>query len=78
MDNGKCVGVIAICLDDGTIHRFKSHAVVLATGGYGRSYFTALIPAPATAAAWCCALACLCRTWNSCSSTPPAFTARAC
>jgi succinate dehydrogenase / fumarate reductase flavoprotein subunit len=41
MDKGKCVGVIALCMDDGTIHRFRSHAVVLATGGYGRSYFTA-------------------------------------
>ncbi|MCP5396567.1 MAG: succinate dehydrogenase flavoprotein subunit [Sphingomonadaceae bacterium] len=40
MKDGKCVGVIAMCLDDGTIHRFRSHAVVLATGGYGRSYFT--------------------------------------
>ena len=37
----KCVGVIAMCLDDGTIHRFRSKAVVLATGGYGRCYFTA-------------------------------------
>ena len=41
MDGGKCVGVIALCLDDGSIHRFRSHAVVLATGGYGRCYFTA-------------------------------------
>ena len=41
MENGKCRGVIAICLDDGSIHRFKAHAVVLATGGYGRCYFTA-------------------------------------
>ncbi|MET0589195.1 MAG: succinate dehydrogenase flavoprotein subunit [Novosphingobium sp.] len=41
MDSGKCVGVIALCMDDGTIHRFRSKAVVLATGGYGRSYFTA-------------------------------------
>jgi succinate dehydrogenase / fumarate reductase flavoprotein subunit len=41
MDGGKCVGVIALCLDDGTIHRFRAKAVVLATGGYGRSYFTA-------------------------------------
>ncbi len=41
MDNGKCVGVIALCMDDGTIHRFRSKAVVLATGGYGRSYYTA-------------------------------------
>ena len=41
MNGGKCVGVIAICLDDGSIHRFRSHAVVLATGGYGRCYYTA-------------------------------------
>jgi len=41
MKDGKCVGVIALCLDDGTVHRFRSHAVVLATGGYGRCYFTA-------------------------------------
>ncbi|OBX20396.1 succinate dehydrogenase flavoprotein subunit [Erythrobacter sp. QSSC1-22B] len=41
MSGGKCVGVIAMCLDDGTIHRFRSHSVVLATGGYGRCYFTA-------------------------------------
>ena len=36
-----CRGVIAMCLDDGTIHRFKAQAVVLATGGYGRCYYTA-------------------------------------
>ncbi|MFN5902493.1 MAG: succinate dehydrogenase flavoprotein subunit, partial [Novosphingobium sp.] len=41
MENGACRGVIAICLDDGSIHRFRSHAVVLATGGYGRCYYTA-------------------------------------
>ena len=41
MDNGTCVGVIALCMDDGTIHRFRAKAVVLATGGYGRSYYTA-------------------------------------
>ncbi|WP_068076329.1 succinate dehydrogenase flavoprotein subunit [Novosphingobium lentum] len=41
MENGECRGVIAMCMDDGSIHRFRSHAVVLATGGYGRSYFTA-------------------------------------
>jgi succinate dehydrogenase / fumarate reductase flavoprotein subunit len=40
--NGKeCRGVIALCMDDGSIHRFRSQAVVLATGGYGRCYFTA-------------------------------------
>jgi succinate dehydrogenase / fumarate reductase flavoprotein subunit len=41
MKDGVCVGVIALCMDDGTIHRFKAKAVVLATGGYGRCYFTA-------------------------------------
>ena len=37
-DDGVCRGVIAICLEDGKIHRFRSHTTVLATGGYGRTY----------------------------------------
>lgn len=37
---GACVGVMAWNLDDGTIHRFRAHSVVLATGGYGRAYFS--------------------------------------
>jgi succinate dehydrogenase / fumarate reductase, flavoprotein subunit len=37
----ECRGVIALCMEDGSIHRFRSHAVVLATGGYGRCYFSA-------------------------------------
>src|SRR5947199_4255597 len=41
MEGGERRGVIALCLDDGSIHRFRSQAVVLATGGYGRIYFTA-------------------------------------
>ena len=41
MENGECKGVIAMCMEDGTIHRFRSHATVLATGGYGRCYFSA-------------------------------------
>jgi succinate dehydrogenase / fumarate reductase flavoprotein subunit len=41
MEGGECRGVIALCLEDGSIHRFRSQAVVLATGGYGRIYFTA-------------------------------------
>jgi succinate dehydrogenase / fumarate reductase flavoprotein subunit len=41
MEDGECRGVIAWNLDDGTIHRFKAHTVVLATGGYGRAYFSA-------------------------------------
>ena len=41
MENGECRGVVAMCLEDGSIHRFRSQAVVLATGGYGRAYFSA-------------------------------------
>ena len=41
MENGQCRGVIALCMDDGSIHRFRAHNVVLATGGYGRCYFSA-------------------------------------
>ncbi|KAN0030630.1 hypothetical protein ACTA71_009270 [Dictyostelium dimigraforme] len=41
MENGDCRGVVAINLEDGTIHRFRSHATVIATGGYGRAYFSA-------------------------------------
>src|SRR3954454_24977658 len=41
MEGGECRGVIALCLDDGSIHRFRAQAVVLATGGYGRAYFSA-------------------------------------
>jgi succinate dehydrogenase / fumarate reductase flavoprotein subunit len=41
MENGVCRGVVAISLVDGTMHRFKAHNVVLATGGYGRAYFSA-------------------------------------
>src|SRR5882757_4282458 len=40
-DGSRCTGVVAWCLDDGTIHRFSAKMVVLATGGYGRAYFSA-------------------------------------
>jgi len=39
-DSGACVGVIALCMEDGTLHRFRAHNTVLATGGYGRAYFS--------------------------------------
>jgi succinate dehydrogenase / fumarate reductase flavoprotein subunit len=39
-DEGVCRGVTAWCLEDGSIHRFRAHQVVLATGGYGRAYFS--------------------------------------
>ncbi|MCQ0988413.1 succinate dehydrogenase flavoprotein subunit [Jiella marina] len=40
-EEGACRGVVAICLDDGTIHRFRAKKTILATGGYGRAYFSA-------------------------------------
>lgn len=40
MENGECRGVIALNLADGTLHRFRSHQTILATGGYGRAYFS--------------------------------------
>ncbi len=39
-DEGTCRGVIALCLEDGSIHRFHGHKTTLATGGYGRAYFS--------------------------------------
>jgi succinate dehydrogenase / fumarate reductase flavoprotein subunit len=39
-DEGRCRGVVALKLDDGSIHRFQAHVTILATGGYGRSYFS--------------------------------------
>jgi succinate dehydrogenase / fumarate reductase flavoprotein subunit len=41
MDEGVCRGVTAWKLDDGTLHRFQGQMVILATGGYGRAYFSA-------------------------------------
>ena len=38
--DGACRGVVAMNLDDGTIHRFRAKKTVLATGGYGRAYFS--------------------------------------
>ena len=38
---GRCRGVICLKMDDGTIHRFRSNLTILATGGYGRAYYTA-------------------------------------
>ena len=39
-DDGVCRGVMAWNLDDGTLHRFRGHMTVIASGGYGRSYFS--------------------------------------
>jgi succinate dehydrogenase / fumarate reductase, flavoprotein subunit len=40
-EDGTCRGIMALNLMDGSIHRFRAHMVVLATGGYGRVYFSA-------------------------------------
>ncbi len=40
MENGACRGVVALDLATGRLHRYRAHAVILATGGYGRAYFT--------------------------------------
>ncbi|MCP4562290.1 MAG: succinate dehydrogenase flavoprotein subunit [Bosea sp.] len=40
-EDGHCRGVLALKLDDGTLHRFRAQQTILATGGYGRAYFSA-------------------------------------
>ncbi len=40
MDDGECKGVLAWCLDDGSLHLFRAHSTILATGGYGRCFFS--------------------------------------
>ncbi len=40
MEDGACRGVVALCLEDGTLHRFRAHKTILATGGYGRVFAT--------------------------------------
>jgi succinate dehydrogenase / fumarate reductase flavoprotein subunit len=40
MEDGACRGVVALCMEDGTLHRFRAHKTIIATGGYGRAYLT--------------------------------------
>lgn len=40
MENGRCLGVLALCLEDGSLHRIRAKNTVIATGGYGRAYFS--------------------------------------
>ena len=40
MENGECRGVVALDLAEGKLHRFRSQMTILATGGYGRTYFS--------------------------------------
>ena len=76
MEDGACRGVVAWCLEDGSMHRFRAQCVVLATGGYGRAYPVLHLRAYLHrrrhrhgAAAGLPA-----RTWSSCSSTRPGFS----
>jgi len=39
-NEGTCVGVLTLDMNEGTLHFFRAHGVVLATGGYGRAYFS--------------------------------------
>src|SRR5437899_1499925 len=39
-EEGRCRGVVALNLDDGSVHRFRGQITILATGGYGRAYFS--------------------------------------
>ncbi|MEO9168591.1 MAG: succinate dehydrogenase flavoprotein subunit [Aestuariivirga sp.] len=41
MEDGACRGLVALNMEDGTIHRFRAAQVIMATGGYGRAYFSA-------------------------------------
>jgi len=40
MEDGVCKGVLALCLEDGSLHRFRCHHTVMASGGYGRAYYS--------------------------------------
>jgi succinate dehydrogenase / fumarate reductase flavoprotein subunit len=40
MENGQCRGVVALDMTEGKLHRFRAHMTILATGGYGRAYFS--------------------------------------
>jgi succinate dehydrogenase / fumarate reductase flavoprotein subunit len=40
MEDGACRGVVALDLATGKLHRFRAHMTILATGGYGRAYFS--------------------------------------
>merc|ERR1739845_277562 len=39
-DDGACLGVLAMCMEDGSLHRFAAHSTVIASGGFGRAYLS--------------------------------------
>ena len=78
-EDGACCGILALNLDDGSMHRFYGQQTVLATGGYGRAYFSCTSAHTSTGdgGGMCIRAGIPCKIWNSYSSTPPACMARA-
>jgi succinate dehydrogenase/fumarate reductase flavoprotein subunit len=78
-EDGACRGLLAWCLEDGSIHRFRANMTVIAPVAAAACINPAprRTPAPAMATPWCFAPACRCRTWNSFSSTQRGSMARA-
>ena len=76
MNGDECVGVMALCLEDGSIHRFHCKQTIITTGGYGRCYFSATSAHTCTGDGTAMALRAgiPLRIPSSCSSTPPVFT----
>ncbi len=74
--DGTCRGVLALDMARARLHLFRAHGTVLATAATARVLLrdVGAFLHTAMAAAWCCAPASACRTWNSCSSTRPAST----
>jgi len=73
-DEGRCCGVVALQISTtAAIHRFRAQMTILATGGYGRAYFSCTSAHICTGDgnAMCCAPGCRCRTWSSSSSHRP-------
>ena len=77
--DGACRGVIALNLDNGTLHRFRAHKTILATGGYGRAYFSCTSAHTCTGDGNAMVLRAglPLRTWSSCSFIRPASMAPA-
>jgi succinate dehydrogenase / fumarate reductase, flavoprotein subunit len=70
--DGVCRGVVAICLDDGTLHRFRAKKTILVMGVLTSRQRRRTL-ARVMAMRWSCAQACRCRTWSSSSFIRPEF-----
>ena len=69
-DEGRCCGVLALCMEDGTLHRFRAQKTVLATGGMvvSTSHVLLHIHVQVMVTRWFYVLVCLCRIWSLSSS----------